>query len=177
MTVSFVGRNVTFSRFRQFHSNCWQNIGFGSEAHSLVSQLLQLFVVKKFQRWLNGTGCESLHVVITVCPSIWASPCQCDTSKITASCANSRLPTSHTCHPCYDKSTQIHMHAHARLRRESNSRCASRTHVHDFLRIYMYSLSIILIDSTRGRDAALYTPVLVMISLQNINGCCRRHLK
>lgn len=133
----------------------------------------------KFQRWLNGTGCESLHVVITVCPSIWGSPCQCDTRKITASCANSRLPTSLTCHPCYHKSTQIHIHVHARMRRENLTLTATSQQMFSsytcmiFTYIHVFSFNYPHIDSITGRDAASNKPVPALISLQNINGHCR----
>lgn len=54
----------------------------------------------------------------------------------------------------------------------TDSTCFSRACVQD-LYVYVFSFNYALIDSTRAGDAALYTPGLAMISLQNINGHCR----
>ena len=172
---------MPFSLLRQFHSNCLQNTGFSSEAHSVVSQHLLLSLVK-IPKVTNGTGCESLQVVITVCPSIWGSLCQCDTRKITASCANSRLPAPRTCQPCYNKGTQIHIHVHSQRHIiEEEQQSASNLSATDVCMIFTYKYVFALdyphIESTRGRDAASCSLALLMISLQNGKGHCRGHSK
>lgn len=72
------------------------------------------------------------------------------------------------------KYTYMHTHICAKLSNRHEfwaNGCMISTHIH------IFSINYPHIDGTRGRDTALYTLVLAVISLQNINGHCRGHLK
>lgn len=175
-------------------------LSLGSGNFTLIAYKTQALVVRpiqwfpsilycplwKFQRWL-------MEQDVNLCRWLSLSALQSEVRSVSATPGKSLRPALTAGSPPRARAIHaiIKIHKYASIcmhictvskQIAVNIKCYSHAHVYDFFFffctcIHVFSFNYPHIDSTRGRDAATYTLVRAMISLQNVNGHCRGHLK